>query len=1193
MVGKRIASIFSICLLAVAPAAAQVSGSLSGAVVDQSGAPVPNAIVGLSIAGGQQALVSTKTSGAGLFSFIALRPDLYDVTVEMTGFAKVIQRQVKVDPIRTTGVGEIKLEVASSQQLVEVTADVQQVQLTNAELSTTVTREQIQNLPVLGRQVSNLFLTQAGVSSGRGPTVINGLRTSLANVTLDGVNIQDNFIRTNALDYMPFRPTIDQISEMTVAVGNAASTIGGGAAQIVLSTRSGSNEYHGAAYWYNRNNKFSANDWFNNRAGVAKPFLNLNQVGGALGGKIVRDKLFFYANYEVYRLKQQSSVLRTVLTPEAKRGTLNYLTTGGTRTTANLLNSRNVRVDPTIQSFIDQLPPPNTTETGDGFNTSGYRFNARGNNNRDQFVTRWDYYKSSNHNITGTFNYTKEVTERPTLGNFYSAVPPVSNENPGKLVALAWRWTLSPQLTNEVRGGFALAPGIFNVSNAYPEFLVTVPTTIFSTPQNRFLRQGRDTDTYTIQDNAQWIKGRHELSFGFQSQAIRTTPFNDGGILTDYTTGISAANTTGFTAADLPGVRAQDITFANNLYSTLGGIVTSATRSFNVTSRTSGFVAGAPERREFTYDTYAGYLQDRWKVNKRLSLTLGLRYEYWTRLNEKNGLFLLPRLTGGNAIATLLDPNATIDYAGGDTGRPFYNADRNNFAPNIGIAWDPTGGGRTSVRAGYSISYGNDDSITAIRNNIGTNNGLAQTNQILRQTATLAAKLPVPSPTFKVPLTLADNYALNAGAAAGLPDPGMRTPYVQQWSLGVQHQIKANIVELRYVGNHGTKLIRALDYNQVVIRENGFLDDFRRAQSNGFLSLAVGRGFNPAYNAAISGSQQLTVFPRLTLGGLLDNATVQQQIRQGEVGSLGELYQTNGLNDQVNFFRNPNILGANIITNGGDSTYHALQFDFRRQMSKGLNFQANYSFSKVLSNAIGDDQNRFEPYLDLGSPEVERARAPFDLTHVIKANGFYELPVGKGKRFEMTGVADKVLGGWLVGGIMNYTSGTPFSIFSNRGTLNRGGRSIGRNTAIALANKSQLDQQVGRLVMTGNGPFFVNTSALGADNRGVSSDGSAAFNGQLFYNPGAGALGTLQRRMFSGPWNFSLDTSVLKTFRFMERHSVEFRAEAFNLLNNPSFWVGSETDATTRFDINQTTFGRVTATFNSRRLLQFGLYYRF
>ena len=1158
---------------------AQVNGRIAGSVVDPSGAPVPNAHVEVLVPGGAHAILTGKTNEAGLFNFASMRPAVYDITIAAPGFAKISNRQIKVDALRETTLA-VRLEVAAAEQIVEVSAEVQTVQLTSSELATTVTRQQLEMLPTSSRQISTLFSTQAGVSDGRGPTVVNGLRTSATNVTIDGINVQDNFIRTNSLDFMPFRPTIDQIAEVTIAVGNASSTVGGGAAQIGIVTRSGSNEFHGSVYWYNQNSKFGANEFFNNRSGVAKPFLNQNQPGAALGGRVVRDKLFFFGNWEEFRLKQQSSQLRTVLTPEARTGVFSWARGGSS---ANLLQARGISADPVMAAALQALPLPNSTDAGDGLNTSGYRFNARANTDRRQYVTRWDYYLNSNHNFTATYNYTHELNDRPDLtSRFYGAVPPNSTKANRHFTSVGWRWTASPTLTNDLRGGFALSPSLFVRADAKPAAIIA--GSIFTNPVNDFLNQGRNTNTYSIQDNANWLKGKHGISFGFQTQFIRTDPYNDGGIIPTYSLGISAANTTGFNATQLPGATSGDLNVANSLYASLAGLVASGTQSFNVTSPDSGFVKGATSQRFLSFDTYSGYLQDRWKAAPRLVLTLGVRYEYWGVLREKNNLFLLPGLKNGNPVDTLLDPLAAFDFIGRG-GRALYKPDRNNFAPNIGFAFDPTGKGKTSIRGGYSISFFNDDSITAIRNNATTNTGLAANSQIVNLVARASALPAIPEPVYKVPRTQLDNYRLDPAAALGLPDPNLRTPYAQQYSFGIQHDVKGTLFELRYVGNHGTKLLRAFDYNQVVVKENGFLADFVRARNNAFLSERAGQGFNGAYSGP--GSQPLTVFPQLG-NALLTNATIQLRLRQGEVGELATLYQTNGLNGSVNFFRNQNALGANFISNGGNSTYNGLQFDVRRRMGRNLQFQANYTFSKVLSDTAGDDQTRFEPFLDLGNNTLERARAPFDLTHGVKTNSSYALPFGKNQRWKTDNkVLDHIFGGWMATGLLSWQSGFPFSVLSQRGTLNRVARSTGRNTASTLLTKDQLDSGIFGLRRQGDGVFFVAPTSRNTDGRAVATDGAAFFGGgQAFYHPGPGDVGGLQRRMFSGPWSFSLDMGLVKRFAITERQTLEFRGEAFNIPNTPSFNFGDQ-------DINSTNFGRITGVNVGSRYMQFGLYYRF
>ena len=301
MLSSRVLSVFAVFLLAAMAVDAQVAGRLSGRVVDPSGAAIPAATVNVFVPGGKEPVFTGKTNEAGLFVFVSVQPVTYDVVVEAQGFAREVLHSVKVDTLQETGLGAIKMQVQSAAQTVDVTSDVQSVQLSDVEVSSTVNTSQVENLPMLERQVVNLFPTQAGVNAGNAGTTINGQHASATNIMLDGINVQDNYVRTNDVSFIPIRTTIDQIAEFTVITSNANASLGGGASQVVLSTKSGSNTYHGSLYWYNRNAALSANDWFNNQAGVSRPKLDVNQPGIALGGRIIRDKLFFYSNYEGFR----------------------------------------------------------------------------------------------------------------------------------------------------------------------------------------------------------------------------------------------------------------------------------------------------------------------------------------------------------------------------------------------------------------------------------------------------------------------------------------------------------------------------------------------------------------------------------------------------------------------------------------------------------------------------------------------------------------------------------------------------------------------------------------------------------------------------------------------------------------------------------------------------------------------------
>jgi hypothetical protein len=1262
------------------------TASIVGTVLDPQGLPVEGANVALTNQGTNYTY-NTTTSSTGAFQFSSIDSGTYRVTVNTPSFRESVVADILLDAASKYSVPPIKLEVGSTKESITVEAGAEVVNTTDTEVSSTVEKRQIEALPILDRNPLNLLSLQAGVNSsgpsnGSGPTdtVIGGQRTSYSNLTLDGINIQDNFIRENGLDFSPNQPFSSQAAEFTVINQNAGVDNGGGSSQVSIITPKGTNTWHGQGFWNYRTNAWAANDWFNDASGTPNPRLLRNQGGGNLGGPILKDKLFIYGWYELLRLRQQAVNNTTVISPTIYNAltsatpTLPFTytpidpTTGnpdpGGPKTINLLNftsnpdpttgtpGKNFQytADPTMLALIKEIPAlkTNNTRVGDGINLLGYQLNARSNDTRDNYGWRVDYNLNSHNTINGTWAWNRDIVDRPDIDTSFDTVPLVANNNSEKFLSLGWRWSPTGTITNEARFGFNLAPAFFTTGQKFGSYVLDDTTLAFTDPNPNFLPQGRNTRTWTGLDNASFTKGNHTIKFGGSVSRITIATDTRFGFYPTYALGFSAGNTNAFGPTDMPGTTvptlanptaysgsAADYANAAALATDVAGILNQVSQSFNATSQTSGFQV-APQDRNYRQNQFAIYAADTWRVNPRLTVNYGLRWDYYGPVDERDGLVLLPVVPQGSTIQQTLLGNATVNFAGGNSSRGLYGGYWKAFSPNIGVAWDPFGNGKTAVRAGFSINYVNDEFFTAADNAAAGNSGLNTTQQNIKLNGPtvsnpMGANVVTPPP-FQIPIDFAttaiNNAASGLGSLAGYGiDPNLKPPQVQQWNLSIQRDIGWNTsLQVSYVGNHGVGLFRAIDLNQLNFNAKAvcanvttpcptdtFFQEFQQARAAGFASQAAGKGFLPASGCpgGVTSPTCLPIFFNLFGGGIDPQFGLIQPfinlVQQGQIGQLISDYHADefdtgccfaGQFNTINWFQNPYILGADLLKNTSFSNYNAGIVELRRRFSRGLYFQANYTFSKVMTDygpSNNSDQNRFNPVQDNARAFLERSRAPFDITHAFKANFTYELPIGKGHR--LFGSPNRAMGllvnGWQTGSIFIWQSGSPFSIVSQYATFNRTTRSHA-NTAIATLTHQQISGDLGVFEQPNGVVYLINPKLISPDGTGAPS--SAQLGGCTpavaggFCNPQPGEVGNLQQYAFNAPTYFVWNMTASKDFNVTEKVKLNFRTDAFNLTNHPVFAVPLDpVTSVANFNINDTRFGQSTRTISAPRVLQMQL----
>jgi hypothetical protein len=1206
------------------------TGRLVGTVSDASGV-IPGATV--VIKDNQTSKERTlTTSGEGAFSAPQLEVGLYTVTISAPGHKTFSAADVKIDIGQEYSLNAT-LEVGEVSENVTVIAGADVVNSTNAELSNTISPRQVLELPLNGRNPLALLNTVAGANATSAS--INGERSSSTNYTRDGINVQDNFIRTGG--FVQDRPTVDDTGEFTVVTQNAsADQGGGGSTQVQLVTPRGGEGFHGALFEYNRNVKFAANDFFNNAAGIGRPFLNRNQFGGKLSGPLVlphfseggssliKGKAFFFASYERFMLRQQTSITRTVLLGSARTGDFTYTDNGGVTRTVNVLSGAGLTgaipasaggvlaVDPTIQRrVLDPMPAVGNSTVANNGLTQLLQFNQSDNDTRNGFTTRVDFDLNNRNSVNVVYKYNNNGDERQVDAGGFGTHPFVLQSGPTQLFIASYRTTIGSRFVNEVRGAYEPAEPFFKQTSLPGDFIIGtiaanglpvsgLPLTI-SSPEASFEDQGRNTRQYTLQDNASYNFGNHSLRFGVDYNAQRIQVISNFNRTPIYSiTNVNNPLTPRLAASLYPGgISATQRGRADALRYLLGGIIGVGSVAANFVNPSLGPQLGAPLIQQLNFETIGSYVGDQWRITPRLTLNLGLRYDIFTPLKNPDRVFLEPIIPSGRTLEeAIVDPNGSYGLVGTNTGDPgkFYNTDKNNFGPIVSFAYAPEfknkflgalmpGEGRTVIRGGFRSSYVNDEYVTSALNAAGGNAGLNLTG-LANGAANINARFTAPPsfllPPFRTPpISFADANADNGFFfnTVFAIDPNIQVQRNDEFNLGIQREIgHQTAIEIRYVGGRSNNMVRGVDLNQINLGASNFLRDFLIARNNCRLQGATIAGTgdpllrctDARFNAGITGSQPLPAFDLLPFGAFLNNPAVTTPIINGTPADLALIYIQNGLDFDpasgtgINFRRNIFAGPVDLLKNGGKYRYNALQAEIRRRFTNGLSFQANYTFQKILSDIETDGQSRFDPYLDNNNTHLDYARTDYDRTHTININTIYELPFGKGKRFLSEGpVINRVFGGFQITSLVNISSGTPISIRDLTGTLNRAGRSL-RQTANSNLTTDEIKKLVGIFKQNGK-IYFINPAVIAPD--GTATGGNlettptASFPGQVFFRAQPGQTGNLPRTFLNGPMYFNWDAGLIKNIAFSEATRLQLRMEVFNVLNHVNFFAPTGANA--------------------------------
>ena len=1168
-------------------------GTISGTVHDASGAVVPQAKVNITnVATGQR--FNLVTNDAGDFTAAEVSVGTYNVQFEKEGFKSSEVKNLVVDAASSVR-ADINLQLGQSQQIVEVEATALQVNSEDSKVSVTVNQKLVDSLPlVVQGAVRSPFdlatLTpEAKNVGGDNGFALGGGQAASYQATLDGVSVNTSralsksWVASNA-------PSVEAITEFNVNTNGFKAEYGhAGGGVMTFVAKSGTNQFHGSVYEFLRNTDFDANDFFSNKAGKARQIYKQNDFGATVGGPIWipkvyngHNKTFFFFSYEGFRNRNgATNAIATVPTAEMYNGDFsNWVTKNGaqipiydpTTQVTNADGSVTRRQFPgnkipaslfnpvSLQALkVFQASGTLTANNGAQPGTPGYVTNnyiiANGSNVNpvNKVSIKGDHLFNERHRISGYYGYDRESQvpgpEGPaTLPGLYSNYNDLTQKS--DVLRFSWDWTLSPTKFNhfyaggnnwrqnhdspqEYIGNWQNKFCFGNVPNCNDNLvnLFSGGDNVYSTwggPANN----GSENTVYAYNDDFTWIKGAHTMKFGGTFQINHYNGFGrqcEAGCI-----GFS------YTETGVPG----------GTNTSQGG---NAFASFLLGYADSGSI-DTPRFIGQQFPYFAGFAQDDWRVNNKLVLNLGLRWETNlppTGLDDRWSDFspTTPNPGAGGI------PGAVI-FAGSGPGRQgsrslvpgYYGA----FGPHIGFAYSLNS--KTVLRGAYARSFAPLMATTGSAHNMGFTLTQPFPNQTTGVTPTFLMNQGMPA--WTAPPFINPSVSNGASVTWWQGNETVRAPETNNFNFSIQRQLNSStIMEASYNGVMGSHLqSQLLNYNQV----------------------------NPAYLTAFGSIAQSTNVLNSQVGSALAN---QYGIALPYPGFKGTVRQA------LRPF--PQYTGIDTFGGQGDhsghSTYHAVMIRLEKRYSNGFTFQTSYVFSKILTDSDSYWGNGYYA-ADQYNRRLEKSIGAYDIPHNFKVGFVYDLPFGKGRQFLTHGPGAWVLGNWGVNGVLTYSSGQPVSLATSY-TLPLYGAQVGRGVPYITSydgwqpawKNGSFDPSVDN--------FFVSTCST------TNCTGPFPLQGDI-KNPQYGNLGFGNATRYNPKVrqfpNYNENISLTRSFPIRESVRLEFRAESFNLLNRVRFGIGNlnGNGTTNNTQLQSPNFGRITSSgdlLNNPRQLQLAL----